>query len=185
MKFAQFPQANDVLRAAPGTEDYVQDLYIFRSQPYVVSAVDFDAEELAQILASGRVYLQIDGEAGTTAAAYEQCLRHFAMMADFYDAHVASPMLVSFPGANAGAFVFMQPLPGQQLPADSRPCAVGCFEFTETELRQISSTGRVFVKALGVTHPPICVHASNPIVFSEPAAEPELNPLTDLSAQQN
>ena len=176
MNFIHFPQANTVLKAAPGTEHYVQDLHIFRQQPFVVSCVEFTAEELAHIVASSRVYLQLDGAEGTSAEVYLEHLQRFAMLADFYDAHTAEPMLASFEGANAGELLFMQPLPGHQLPADSHPCGVACFEFTEAQTKLISATGKVYVKALGVTHAPICVHAQNPISFSVPV---ETEPLAD------
>jgi hypothetical protein len=187
MNFAHFPQANTLLKAAPGTEHYVQDLPIYRPQPYVVSCVELSAQELAQVVASRRIYLQLDGMLGTLAETYLHCLKQFSMMADFYDAATAEPMLVSFEGANAGEFVFMQPLPGHQLPTDSHPCAVGCFEFTETEARRISATGKVYVKALGHTHAPICVHASNPVYFSAPVPEQDqaAKALTNLEGQAN
>lgn len=182
MKFSHFPQANTVLKAAPGTEHYVQDLHIFRPMPYVVSCVTLDAHELADFVRSGRLYLQVDGEEGTSAEAYWQCFQRFALLADFYDAYSAEPVLVSFDGANATEMLFMQPLPGQHLPDDSHACAVACFEFTEAQVQLISTTGQVYVKAVGNTHPPICVHAANPISFSVPAPETDL---TDLSKQAN
>lgn len=183
MQFSPFPQANDVLRAAPGTEDHVRNLHIFRQQPFVVSCVSFDAEELAHVVATGRAYLQVLGEVTTSGATYVQAFQRFALFADFADAYeTAAPMLATFEGANAGEFLFMQPLPGQQLPEDSHPCAVACYEFTEAQVRQISATGQVYVRALGVTHAPISVHAANPISFSVPAPEPDL---TDLSKQAN
>ena len=52
MQFAAFPHANDVLRAAPGTESYVQDLPIYRQQPYVVSCVRLDDAEVAAVAAA-------------------------------------------------------------------------------------------------------------------------------------
>jgi hypothetical protein len=174
MQFSHFPQANDVLRAAPGTEDHVRDLHIFRPLPFVVSCVSFDPAELAEVVATGRVYLQVVGEVGTSGAAYVQAFQRFSLLADFADVYeTAAPMLASFDGANAGEFLFMQPLPGQQLPEDSHACAVACYEFTEAQVRTISATGNVYVKALGMTHAPICVHAANPISFSVPAPEPD------------
>jgi hypothetical protein len=177
MTFTHFPEANTVLKAAPGTEHYVQDLHIYRQLPYVVSCAVLSKDELAHFVTTGRLYLQVDGLAGTSPASYFQCFQRFAMLADFSEAQLAKPMLASFEGANADEFLFVQPLPGQQLPADSHPCAVACFEFTESQVQRISATGEVFVKALGETHAPICVHAQNPISFNVPAeAEPLSNP---------
>ena len=182
MQFSHFPQANSVLKAAPGTEHYVQDLHIFRQLPYVVSCVTLDAQELAQFVASGRLYLQVDGMEGTSAGAYWQNYQRFALLADFYDAQSAETTLVGFVGANVSEFLFVQPLPDQRLPEDSHACAVACFEFTEAQVKLISATGQVYVKAVGETHAPICVHAANPISFSVPAPE---TALTDLSQQAN
>lgn len=71
-ELAEFPEANDVLRAAPGTEDYVNDLPIFRQpmrgeelpegqQPCVVSCFRFSPEELAEINRTGVVYHMVLG----------------------------------------------------------------------------------------------------------------------------
>jgi hypothetical protein len=176
MTFAHFPQANTVLKAAPGTEDYVQDLHIFRQLPYVVSCVEFDTHEVAAILASGRVYLQIEGTPTTSPQAYGQCLLRFALAGSFALAQEAECMLTEFEGANDGPMLFMQPLPGQQLPDDSHACAVGCFALTDADQDALSNTGKLYVKSNSDTHPPICVHASNPITFSAPVPEPAADP---------
>lgn len=184
MQFTFFPQANDVLRAAPGTEHYVQDLHIFRQRPYVVSCVTLDAEELAHVVASGQVFLQVDGDERCSADAYQAAMHQFAFLTDFAQVEQADPVLSEFVGANVGTMLFMQPLPGQQLPADSRPCAVACYQLNDEQVATVSRTGELFFKALGTTHAPICVHAANPITFSAPV-EPAETPLTDLSNQAN
>lgn len=171
MNFSHFPQANSVLKAAPGTESYVQDLHIFRQLPYVVSCVDFDTHEVAAILASGRVFLQIEGTAATSPQAYGQCLLRFALAGTFALVQEAECLLTEFEGANEGPLLFMQPLPGQQLPQDSHPCAVACFALTDADQDALSNTGKLYVKSNSDTHPPICVHASNPISFSAPVPE--------------
>lgn len=191
MQFTEFSQANDVLRAAPGTEDYVQDLHIFRQLPYVVSSMTLDAEELAQVVATGQVFLQLDGGNGCPATAYQHAMERFAFATSFADAAQAAPMLAEFAGANVGNLLFMQPLEGQQLPTDSRPCAVACYQLTEAQVAEVSRTGQLYFKALGSTHAPICVHAANPITFSAPVEETPFSdvaaekPLTDLSNQAN
>lgn len=71
-RFLEFPECNDVLRAAPGTEDYVQDLPIFRQPlpgqqlkpghlPCVVSAFQLTPEEKAEFDRTGVLYLQVIG----------------------------------------------------------------------------------------------------------------------------
>lgn len=70
MQFTDFPEANDVLKAAPGTEDHVNDLPIFRQSfqqlqegqmPCVVSCAKLSPEELAEVNRTGVVYLQVLG----------------------------------------------------------------------------------------------------------------------------
>ncbi|HEX8658318.1 MAG TPA: hypothetical protein VF690_12320, partial [Hymenobacter sp.] len=71
-EFIDFPEANDVLKAAPGTEEYVSDLPIFRQPllgqqlkpghpPCVVSCFKLSAEELAEVARTGLLYLQVLG----------------------------------------------------------------------------------------------------------------------------
>lgn len=66
--FTEFPEANDVLKAAPGTEAYVRDLPIYRQpmpgqpvpagqHPCVVCCYQFSPEELAEINRTGVIYL--------------------------------------------------------------------------------------------------------------------------------
>jgi hypothetical protein len=68
----KFPEANDVLRAAPGTEDRVNDLPIFRQpmrgealpegqDPCVVACFKFSPEEIAEINRTGVVYHMVLG----------------------------------------------------------------------------------------------------------------------------
>jgi hypothetical protein len=67
MQFAEFPEANDVLKASPGTEHYVNDLPIYRQAqttaqlPCVVSCARLSPEELAEVNRTGVVYLQVIG----------------------------------------------------------------------------------------------------------------------------
>lgn len=67
-ELTEFPEQNDVLRAAPGTEDHVNDLPIFRQptaegplqageRPCVVSCFKLSEEELAEVNRTGQVYL--------------------------------------------------------------------------------------------------------------------------------
>jgi len=175
MQFVPFPQANSVLRAAPGTEHYVQDLHIFRPEPYLASCVEFDAAEVAAILASGQVYLQLDGNEEATAEGYAYYFKRFAIVGSFEQVADAAPMLASFAGANVGTMLFMQPLlPERPLGKDEEPCGLACYALTEADSATLSSTGKLYVKAFGTSHPPIRVYASNPLTFStpaEPAAE--------------
>lgn len=175
MQFSPFPQANDVLRAAPGTEHYVQDLHIFRQQPYVASCVDFTADEVAAILDSGQVYLQLDGNDEATAEGYAYYFKRFAIVGSFEQVADAAPMLASFAGANVGTMLFMQPLlPERPLGQDEEPCGLASYALPEADLLALGSTGKLYVKALGTSHPPIRVYASNPLTFNapaEPAAE--------------
>lgn len=71
-EFIDFPEANDVLKAAPGTEAYVSDLPIFRQplpgqqlkpgyMPCVVSCFQLSPQELAEVNRTGRLYLQVLG----------------------------------------------------------------------------------------------------------------------------
>lgn len=63
-EFIPFAEQNDVLRAAPGTEDYVNDLPIYRQpskerplqegeRPCVVSCFQLSPEELAEVNRTG------------------------------------------------------------------------------------------------------------------------------------
>ena len=174
MRFSQFPQANDILRAAPGTEDYVQDLHIFRPQPYLVSCAEFDPSEVAAILATGQVFLQLDGDEQASAEGYAYYFKRFAIVGSFEQVADAVPLLASFTGANVGSMLFMQPTPERPLGADEAPTALGCYALPEADQEALRTTGKLYVKAFGLSHPPIRVHAANPLTFSvpdEPAAE--------------
>jgi hypothetical protein len=63
----EFPEQNTVLKAAPGTESWVRDLPIYRQYPdgvndqCVVSCWELSAEEVAEIVRTGRVYFQAFG----------------------------------------------------------------------------------------------------------------------------
>jgi hypothetical protein len=173
MQFSQFPQANDVLRAAPGTEHYVQDLPIFRQQPYVISCIDFDEDERLSIAQAGRVYVQVVGD----LTQHLDYLRNLAVLSSF-GACIAleSALYAGFEGTNAffslegrEVPVFIQPVPGQVLPVDSQPCAVVGFALTDADVAALMETGKLYVRVMGQTHPPIAVHASSPIVFDAPA----------------
>lgn len=172
MKFSHFPQANDVLRAAPGTEDYVQDLHIFRPPAYLVSCAEFDPSEVAAILASGQVFLQLDGDEKASAEVYAYYFKRFAFVASFEQVAEAAPLLAGFNGANVGTMLFMQPLPERPLAQDEAACALACYALPETELEALRATGKLYVKALGLSHPPIRVYAANPLTFSEAPTEP-------------
>jgi len=67
-----FPESNDVLKAAPGTEDAVNDLRIFRQglsftpngqrlDLCVVSCWELSDEELAEVIRTKRIYFQALG----------------------------------------------------------------------------------------------------------------------------
>jgi hypothetical protein len=79
MQFTDFLEANDVLKAAPGTEDHVNDLPIFRPTfaqvqagqlPCVVSCATLSPEELAEVNRTGVVYLQVLGHTHPPVALY-------------------------------------------------------------------------------------------------------------------
>lgn len=179
--FIHFPQANDVLKAAPGTEDHVSDLHIFRQHPYVVSFFAFTDEEKAQVVESRQVYLQVLGSSEATAADYY--LHRFSLAVSFDAVPIATPQWADFKGTNttfpplhdgwAPMPIFMQPLPGEVLPAGSYPCVVLGFELSEADIAQVEVSGGVYLKVLGFTHPPVSVYGISPIVFEEatPAAE--------------
>ena len=66
MNAVPFKGSNDVLRAAPGTEDQVNDLHIFRGQnldgyPYVVSCWVPTKEDLEALSNGGGVFLLVMG----------------------------------------------------------------------------------------------------------------------------
>ena len=48
------------------------------------------------------------------------------------------------------------------------PCAVACYALTDLDMARLTATRQLYVRALGETHPPISVHASNPITFTAP-----------------
>jgi hypothetical protein len=71
-RFIEFPEGNDTLRAAPGTEEFVNDLPIFRQPlpgqqmkpgnlPCVVSCFQLTPEEKAEFDRTGVLYLQVLG----------------------------------------------------------------------------------------------------------------------------
>ena len=179
--FIHFPQANDILKAAPGTEDHVSDLHIFRQHPYVVSFFAFSDEEKAQVVASRQVFLQVLGAPDATVADYY--LHRFMLVTDFANREQARPVLAHFPGANielpslldsaVSSPIFMQPLPGEVLPAGSHPCVVLGFLLSAADIEQVEVSGGVYLKVLGFTHPPVSVYGISPIVFDQPAAVPE------------
>lgn len=68
----EFPESNTVLKAAPGTEEWVRDLPIFRQglsflpngvrmDQCVVSCWELSPEELAEVVKTGKIYFQCFG----------------------------------------------------------------------------------------------------------------------------